>query len=92
MALRLSRSHTTKKLSPPRPLRDSAKSDVSERSGVFYRNVAGARLLLGPSPSILTILGLVWQLFDEEKFRAQNLRGYTVYWHESSLASDTWRF
>ncbi len=36
--------------------------------------------------SILTILGLVWRLFDEEKFLAQNLPGYTEYcakvrWH-----------
>jgi protein-S-isoprenylcysteine O-methyltransferase Ste14 len=37
-------------------------------------------------PAILTILGLVWRLFDEEKFLAQNLPGYTHYcakvrWH-----------
>ena len=36
--------------------------------------------------SVLTILGLVWRLFDEEKFLAQNLSGYTEYcakvqWH-----------
>ena len=36
--------------------------------------------------SILTILGLVWRLLDEEKFLAQNLPGYTEYcakvrWH-----------
>jgi protein-S-isoprenylcysteine O-methyltransferase Ste14 len=36
--------------------------------------------------SILTILGLVWRLFDEEKFLAQNLPGYMeycakVHWH-----------
>jgi protein-S-isoprenylcysteine O-methyltransferase Ste14 len=36
--------------------------------------------------SVLTILGLVWRLFDEEKFLAQNLPGYTEYcakvrWH-----------
>ena len=34
----------------------------------------------------LTILGLVWRLFDEEKFLAQNLHGYMDYcakvrWH-----------
>jgi protein-S-isoprenylcysteine O-methyltransferase Ste14 len=36
--------------------------------------------------SALTILGLVWRLFDEEKFLAQNLPGYAEYrtkvrWH-----------
>lgn len=36
--------------------------------------------------SVLTILSLVWRLLDEEKFLAQNLRGYTEYcakvrWH-----------
>ena len=36
--------------------------------------------------SSLTVLGLVWRLFDEEKFLAQNLPGYTeycakVHWH-----------
>jgi protein-S-isoprenylcysteine O-methyltransferase Ste14 len=36
--------------------------------------------------SFLTILGLVWRLFDEEKFLAKNLPGYTEYcakvrWH-----------
>jgi protein-S-isoprenylcysteine O-methyltransferase Ste14 len=36
--------------------------------------------------SVLTILGLVWRLFDEEKFLAQNLSGYSeycakVHWH-----------
>jgi len=36
--------------------------------------------------SVLTILGLVWRLFDEEKFLAKNLLGYTEYcakvrWH-----------
>jgi protein-S-isoprenylcysteine O-methyltransferase Ste14 len=40
----------------------------------------------GLAPSILTILGLVWRLFDEEKFLAQSLPGYTEYcakvrWH-----------
>ncbi|HUC01416.1 MAG TPA: isoprenylcysteine carboxylmethyltransferase family protein [Candidatus Paceibacterota bacterium] len=37
-------------------------------------------------PAVLTILGLVWRLFDEEKFLKQNLAGYTEYctkvrWH-----------
>ena len=36
--------------------------------------------------SILTVLGFVWRLFDEEKFLAQNLPGYSeycakVHWH-----------
>lgn len=36
--------------------------------------------------SVLTILGLVWRLFDEEKFLVKNLPGYTEYcakvrWH-----------
>lgn len=36
--------------------------------------------------SVLTILGLIWRLFDEEKFLAQNLSGYKEYcarvrWH-----------
>jgi protein-S-isoprenylcysteine O-methyltransferase Ste14 len=36
--------------------------------------------------SVLTILGLVWRLLDEEKFLAENLPGYTeycakVHWH-----------
>ena len=40
----------------------------------------------GLGPSFLTILGLVWRLFDEEKFLAKNLPGYTEYcakvrWH-----------
>jgi protein-S-isoprenylcysteine O-methyltransferase Ste14 len=40
----------------------------------------------GLIPSFLTILDLVWRLFDEEKFLAQNLAGYTDYcakvpWH-----------
>jgi protein-S-isoprenylcysteine O-methyltransferase Ste14 len=40
----------------------------------------------GLIPSVLTILALVWRLFDEEKFLAQNLPGYTEYcakvrWH-----------
>ena len=33
----------------------------------------------GVIPSVLTILGLVWRLFDEEKFLAQNLPGYKEY-------------
>jgi protein-S-isoprenylcysteine O-methyltransferase Ste14 len=40
----------------------------------------------GLIPSALTILGLVWRLFDEEKFLAKNLPGYKEYgvkdrWH-----------
>jgi protein-S-isoprenylcysteine O-methyltransferase Ste14 len=40
----------------------------------------------GLIPSVLTILGLVWRLFDEEKFLSRNLSGYTEYcvkvrWH-----------
>jgi len=40
----------------------------------------------GLIPAILTILVLVWRLFDEEKFLAQNLPGYLEYcakvrWH-----------
>jgi len=40
----------------------------------------------GLIPAVLTILGLVWRLFDEEKFLAQNLPGYQEYcdgvrWH-----------
>jgi protein-S-isoprenylcysteine O-methyltransferase Ste14 len=40
----------------------------------------------GLIPGVLAILGLVWRLFDEEKFLAQNLPGYTEYcvkvrWH-----------
>jgi len=40
----------------------------------------------GLIPSVLTILGLVWRLFDEEKFLSRNLPGYTEYcakvrWH-----------
>jgi protein-S-isoprenylcysteine O-methyltransferase Ste14 len=40
----------------------------------------------GLTPSVFAILGLVWRLFDEEKFLAQNLPGYTEYcakvrWH-----------
>jgi protein-S-isoprenylcysteine O-methyltransferase Ste14 len=33
----------------------------------------------GLIPAVLTILGLVWRLFDEEKFLAQNLPGYREY-------------
>ncbi len=43
----------------------------------------GASLALGSYwgliASILTLLGLVWRLFDEEKFLAQNLPGYAEY-------------
>jgi protein-S-isoprenylcysteine O-methyltransferase Ste14 len=40
----------------------------------------------GLIPSVLTILGLVWRLLDEEKFLANNLPGYQEYcakvrWH-----------
>lgn len=40
----------------------------------------------GLIPSVLMTLGFVWRLFDEEKFLAQNLAGYTEYcakvrWH-----------
>jgi protein-S-isoprenylcysteine O-methyltransferase Ste14 len=40
----------------------------------------------GLIPAALTILGLVWRLFDEEKFLAKNLPGYAEYcakvrWH-----------
>jgi len=40
----------------------------------------------GLIPSILVAFGFVWRLFDEEKFLAQNLRGYKEYcakvrWH-----------
>ena len=40
----------------------------------------------GLIPAVLTILGLVWRLFDEEKFLAQSLPGYPEYcakvrWH-----------
>jgi protein-S-isoprenylcysteine O-methyltransferase Ste14 len=40
----------------------------------------------GLIPSVLTILGLVWRLFDEEEFLMQNLPGYRDYcakvrWH-----------
>jgi hypothetical protein len=52
--------------------------------------IIGMSLALGSYwaliPAILTILGLVWRLFDEEKFLAQNLPGYMDYcakvrWH-----------
>lgn len=33
----------------------------------------------GLIPAILTILGLVWRLFDEENFLAENLPGYREY-------------
>lgn len=33
----------------------------------------------GLIPSVLMILGLVWRLFDEEKFLSRNLPGYTEY-------------
>ena len=33
----------------------------------------------GLIPAVLTTLGLVWRLFDEEKLLAQNLPGYTEY-------------
>ena len=57
-------------------------------SAVVY--LVGLSLALGSYwaliPAILTILGLVWRLFDEEKFLAENLPGYTDYcakvrWH-----------
>jgi protein-S-isoprenylcysteine O-methyltransferase Ste14 len=46
--------------------------------------VIGLALFL--AAGTITILGLVWRLFDEEKFLAQNLPGYTEYcakvrWH-----------
>jgi protein-S-isoprenylcysteine O-methyltransferase Ste14 len=52
--------------------------------------LVGASLALGSYwgliASVLTILGLVWRLFDEEKFLTQNLPGYKDYcakvrWH-----------
>jgi protein-S-isoprenylcysteine O-methyltransferase Ste14 len=52
--------------------------------------LAGVPLALGSYwgllPAFLTVLCLVWRLFDEEKFLAQNLPGYTEYcakvrWH-----------
>ena len=33
----------------------------------------------GLLPAVLTILGFVWRLFDEEQFLAQNLPGYSEY-------------
>jgi protein-S-isoprenylcysteine O-methyltransferase Ste14 len=33
----------------------------------------------GLIPAILTVLGLVWRLFDEEKYLAENLPGYRQY-------------
>ena len=33
----------------------------------------------GLIPAVLTILGLIWRLFDEEKFLAENLPGYREY-------------
>jgi protein-S-isoprenylcysteine O-methyltransferase Ste14 len=57
-------------------------------SGAVY--LVGVSLALGSYwgliAAILTILGLVWRLFDEEKFLVQNLTGYTEYcakvrWH-----------
>ncbi len=57
-------------------------------SGAVY--LIGLSLALGSYwgliASALTVLGLVWRLFDEEKFLAQNLPGYTEYcatvrWH-----------
>ncbi len=50
----------------------------------------GVALALGSSwaliPAVLTILGLVWRLLDEEQFLARNLPGYAAYcarvrWH-----------
>jgi protein-S-isoprenylcysteine O-methyltransferase Ste14 len=50
----------------------------------------GMSLVLGSYcgliPAILTIIGFVWRLFDEEHFLAENLPGYTEYcarvrWH-----------
>ncbi|MBO0798019.1 MAG: isoprenylcysteine carboxylmethyltransferase family protein [Blastocatellia bacterium] len=50
-------------------------------SAAFY--FIGMSLALGSYwgliASVLTILGLVWRLLDEEKFLAQNLPGYTEY-------------
>jgi protein-S-isoprenylcysteine O-methyltransferase Ste14 len=57
-------------------------------SAILY--LFGASLALGSYwgliASVLTILGLVWRLLDEEKFLAQNLPGYVeycakVHWH-----------
>jgi protein-S-isoprenylcysteine O-methyltransferase Ste14 len=57
-------------------------------SAVVY--FVGMSLALGSYwglvPAALMILGFVWRLFDEEKFLAQNLPGYTDYctkvrWH-----------
>jgi protein-S-isoprenylcysteine O-methyltransferase Ste14 len=62
------------------------RTDVRERGSLFHWNVLSARLLLGAIASALTILGLMWRLFDEEKFLAKNLPGYAEYcarvrWH-----------
>ncbi|HTW78458.1 MAG TPA: isoprenylcysteine carboxylmethyltransferase family protein [Terracidiphilus sp.] len=57
-------------------------------SGSMY--LIGVSLALGSYwgliAAMLTVLGLVWRLFDEEKFLAQDLQGYTEYcakvrWH-----------
>ena len=57
-------------------------------SALLY--LVGTPLALGSYwgliPSALTTLGLVWRLFDEEKFLAKNLPGYAEYcakvrWH-----------
>ena len=58
------------------------------------RNPKGARQYIsserpwrwGLVPYVLTILGLVWRLFDEERFLSANLPGYSDYcakvrWH-----------
>jgi protein-S-isoprenylcysteine O-methyltransferase Ste14 len=56
-------------------------------AGVYF---IGMSLALGSYwgliTSVLTILGLIWRLLDEEKFLTQNLPGYTEYcskvrWH-----------
>ena len=72
----------------------SATVEVAKDQNPMYSSAAvyfiGMSLVLGSYwgliPAVLTILGLVWRLFDEEKFLAQNLPSYTEYcatvrWH-----------
>jgi protein-S-isoprenylcysteine O-methyltransferase Ste14 len=63
-----------------------ARNPMYASATLLHWNAFGAPFLLGLIPSFLTILGLVWRLFDEEEFLAQNLAGYTDYcakvqWH-----------
>ena len=89
--LRDRRDHTRPRSNLHQPLRDRAKSDVFERSGVFYRNVVGARLLLGSHPRDSHDPRSRLAVVRRRKVPCSRSARLFGLLRESSLASDTWR-